>query len=321
MRFSDSSHVLRWGRVGLSRAATLGVTCALVAVIAIIDFKLEDDATSHLYYLPILLAAIRLGRPAGLAVAAVAIVLAHLADPALSRFQYGEADLMELILFVTVALVASKLASDGRDLRRLALTDDLTGLHNLRSFEALAAEMIDRQRSDGGSVSMLSLDVDHLKQLNDTYGHLTGADAVKHVGKVIGATLPANAVGCRYGGDEFAIALPEANSIQIAALAERIEHGVAMSSPTLDGRPFPAKTLSVSIGWATSAVDSVPTSALFERMFRVADEVMYANKRARHATSDALLRQRPAGDACELQTTPETAPIPDARAKPSLEDS
>jgi diguanylate cyclase (GGDEF)-like protein len=283
MRLSDSNHLTSRAPSQLQRSLVLGATLAFVAMVAVADFRLSDfDAISHLYYLPILVAATKLGRRHALAVAALAIVLVHLADAQLSHFHYQEADVMELILFMTVAVVASRLSESARELRRLASTDDLTGLHNLRSFESLSRLLIERQRGRRGSVAMLSLDVDHLKRLNDTYGHLTGADAVKHVGDVIARVLPSDAHACRYGGDEFAIILPEQREADTALLATRIKEAVAASSPMLDDEPFPAGTLSVSIGRSSVVVDAQSAAAaLFTELFRLADAVMYANKRSR----------------------------------------
>jgi len=199
VRLSDSHHLSSLARREFQRPLVISLTLALVAGIACADFLFADvDLISHLYYLPILLAATQLGRPTAIAVAAAAVLLTHLGDPDLARFRYGEADVMELVLFVTVAVVASGWSQTERELRRLASTDDLTGLHNLRSFEAIARDLIERQRRAHGAVAVVCLDADRLKQLNDTYGHLTGADAVRHIGKVIADVLPEGASACRF---------------------------------------------------------------------------------------------------------------------------
>jgi len=271
----------------------IGVTLVLVALTALADFFFEHvDIISHLYYLPILLAATQLGRRYALGVAGLAVVLAHLADPDLSRFHYAEADVMELLLFMTVAIVASRLTQDARELRRLASTDDLTGLHNLRSFEAISRALIERQRLSQGAVAMLALDIDGLKRLNDSYGHLTGSDAVQHVGKVLASVLPPGAQACRYGGDEFAVVMAEESSQQTAELVRQIQDAVAASAPVLDTRPFPPGTLSVSVGCASSSIAlAVATASAFTQLFRQADEAMYAHKRSR--SRHAALRELP----------------------------
>jgi diguanylate cyclase (GGDEF)-like protein len=120
-----------------------------------------------------------------------------------------------------------------------------------------------------------------LKRLNDSYGHLTGADAVKAVGQVIGANLPSGATACRYGGDEFAIVAIGLTAAQTSAFAVRLQAAVSDVAPVLDSRPFPAGTLSVSIGWA-AAERPLEVSAAFTRLFREADAAMYENKRHFH---------------------------------------
>ena len=289
MRLSDSHQLRSLARRELARPLVISLTLALVAGIACADFLFADvDIISHLYYLPILLAATQLGRPAAIAVATAAVVLTHLGDADLARFRYGEADVMELVLFLTVALVASGWSRTERELRRLASTDDLTGLHNLRSFEAIARDLIERERRARGAVAVLCLDADRLKQLNDTYGHLTGADAVRHIGKVIAEVLPEGASACRYGGDEFAIVVGGRLALHAAELAARIESAVAAAAPVLDTRSFPAGTLSVSVGWALADLRADSAApAIFAHSFRQADQAMYANKRRRAPGADA----------------------------------
>src|SRR4051794_9197434 len=133
MRFSDSSQLSPFNRRQPARPRVVCVLLLSMGLIAWTDFVLVPNSSiSHLYYVPILIAAIRLGRTPAIGVAVLAAVFAHVADPERSRFHYDEADVMELVLYVTVALVASRLAYNAAELRRLASTDDLTGLHNLR---------------------------------------------------------------------------------------------------------------------------------------------------------------------------------------------
>jgi len=190
----------------------------------------------------------------------------------------------------------------------IASTDDLTGLHNLRSFEALCRELLDseRQRRTRTSVALLCLDVDRLKPLNDTFGHLTGADAVKWVGRVIRACLPSGAYACRYGGDEFAVVMSALDPSSTALLATCIQNAVANEAPVLDGRAFPPGTLSVSVGSASTSATGArayadDTTALFTLLFREADTAMYENKR---------LRRRVAPRSPALVAAPAPVPLP-----------
>jgi PleD family two-component response regulator len=129
--------------------------------------------------------------------------------PSEQAFRYQESDLVQMALFVAVGVTSAKLANDSRRLHRLALTDDLTGLHNLRSFEARLRMLVRASRQRSAPLALLLLDLDRLKSLNDTHGHLAGAEAVRTVGHLIAIRVPQDAVACRYGGDEFVIALPQ----------------------------------------------------------------------------------------------------------------
>jgi diguanylate cyclase len=208
--------------------------------------------------------------------------LYHLANRALLTFAYRETDLVQIALFIAVGLVTARLTENARRLRVIAMTDDLTGLHNLRSFEQRLLRAIQDARAGGGRLSMLVLDVDRLKSLNDTYGHLTGAEAVRHVGRILATHLPEDAIACRYGGDEFAVALPAADSSKVRAVAEDVCRAVHSSAPALAGRAFPAGTLSISVGvahrtWPAHSVGDTDARD-GEALFHEADAALYVAK-------------------------------------------
>ena len=190
------------------RAWTWAIVLAALALIFMVDRATAVAPVQHLYYIPIILASVRFGFRGSL-VAAAAIVLYHLANPKVITFRYEESDIVQIALFIAVGLTAAKLANDSRRLHKLATTDDLTGLHNLRSFEAHLRMLMRVATRRALPIALLVLDLDRLKSLNDTHGHLAGAEAVRTVGQTIAEHLPAGAVACRYGGDEFVIALPD----------------------------------------------------------------------------------------------------------------
>ena len=209
----------------------------------------------HLYYLPIVFAGIRFGTVGGAGAAAVAIVLYHLANSPAVSLRYDELDILQMAVFLGVGLVAAGLAAHARRLRHLATTDDLTGLHNLRSFEVGLKGMVQAARGEGTPVALLVLDLDRLKSLNDTHGHLAGAEAVRTIGRIIAEYVPADAIACRYGGDEFVIALPRCSASSARYLADGLRRAVLSTAPILDGADFPPETLSISIGIACRAFD------------------------------------------------------------------
>jgi predicted signal transduction protein with EAL and GGDEF domain len=182
------------------------VTATMLAVFAL-DRITGAAPVQHLYYLPVILAGFRFQLRGALVAGLSAIVLYHLANPHLLTVRYGESDLLQIVLFLAVGVISARMSRDASRLRALAATDDLTGLHNLRSFEGHLARMVRAARERRTRLALLVLDVDRLKALNDRYGHMTGAEAVRAVGHLIAERLPPDAVACRYGGDEFVIAV------------------------------------------------------------------------------------------------------------------
>ena len=163
-------------------------------------------------------------------------------------------------------------------MRLLAITDDLTGLHNLRSFETRLKSLVNEARIKDTPLSLLVLDVDRLKSLNDSFGHLAGADAVRIVGHLIASHIPSKAVACRYGGDEFVIAVPECTVGQAVRLGESLRRAVQEVQPTLASHLFPARTLSISVGAATLERESQRPHKEAEELFRAADRALYRAK-------------------------------------------
>ncbi len=158
------------------------------------------------------------------------------------------------------------------ELRELALVDDVTGLHNRRSFILLAEQAVKEATRAVRPVIALFVDVDHLKPINDRYGHAEGDRALRLVAQALRAACRASDIIGRLSGDEFAIVLAEAHDLD--GLEERVRRYVTEAA---DAAPYP---LSVSIG-AARCEPGEPCSVadLFER----ADRAMYAEKAAKRA--------------------------------------
>ena len=281
--------------------AAIVPTVAMTMVLAL-DRLTGVPHVQHLYYFPIITAGVMLGTPGGAVAAASAIVLYHLANPHALSWRYEEADVVQMGVFVAVGLAAARLANDARKLHRLAMTDDLTGLHNLRSFELALQKMVRAARTTRTPLSLMVLDVDRLKSINDQHGHLAGAEAVRTVGHVIAAVIPAAGVACRYGGDEFVVALP-IEEVEARQLADELRGTVLAQAPVLAGVQFPERTLSVSIGLASRPLDDEWTQAHPgtdeneepEALFRAADGALYMAKNGgRNRVHAAVLRSGPA---------------------------
>ena len=259
---------------------TTGVVGGLLLTLAL-DRQTGSAPVQHLYYLPIILASISFGARGGLLSAAAAIVFYHLANPQLQAFAYGHWDFVQMALFVAIGLITAKLVHDARLLRQLAMTDDLTGLHNLRSFEDRLAGMVRASRDRRSRLALLVLDVDQLKSLNDEFGHLVGADAVRTVGHIIAGQVAPDVVACRYGGDEFVLAVPSCPPSRARDVADGIRRAVSATAPVLAGMQFPVGRLSVSIGVACRSFGFDADSSnydLGELLFREADAALYLAK-------------------------------------------
>lgn len=151
---------------------------------------------------------------------------------------------------------------------RAAITEELTGFYNRGYFYQRLEEEINRAERTGRPLSLLVIDFDHLKIINDSYGHLAGDKALKEISKIIRACIRKVDIPARYGGDELVIILPETDNISAFQVAERIRKKVANT-------PFRGDTrLTVSIGIATYPKDATQSQALFER----ADQAMYQAK-------------------------------------------
>jgi diguanylate cyclase (GGDEF)-like protein len=152
-------------------------------------------------------------------------------------------------------------------LRELASTDARTGLMTAPTWQTTVSRML--TRSD---VAILMCDLDHFKVLNDSQGHLAGDEVLARVGEIIRETLRVGDVACRWGGEEFTIALPGMSIGQGAQVAERLRRTVAAS--TLSRGP-----VSMSIG--VSAVSMTPmddSEPALEQAVREADRAMYLAK-------------------------------------------
>jgi diguanylate cyclase (GGDEF)-like protein len=122
---------------------------------------------------------------------------------------------------------SSHLEALSRHLRYLAYRDFLTGLYNHRYFQEQLAHEVERAQRYGHQLSVLMLDVDRFKQVNDTYGHLMGDTLLSYVARLVSAKVRSSDVAARYGGDEFAVILPETDQEKAIAVAEKLRKAVS----------------------------------------------------------------------------------------------
>lgn len=171
--------------------------------------------------------------------------------------------------------MAVRIQSNNEELRALAVTDPLTSVLNRRGFMQRAAVEVARCRRNGRPLSVLALDIDHFKAVNDTYGHDSGDAVLRQVAaRLVGGLRPSDVVG-RLGGEEFAIILPETPADAAVTLAERLRAEIAATPCQGPGSPIP---VTASLGVA--CVDEAPPAGerAFEALLKQADEALYAAK-------------------------------------------
>jgi diguanylate cyclase (GGDEF)-like protein len=155
------------------------------------------------------------------------------------------------------------------------LTDVLTGLPNRRHLERHLAEQVARVQRHGGQFSVLVLDMDGFKRINDEFGHQAGDSALKEVGQVLRGCLRPYDVCARYAGDEFVLVIAECDGTR--AERRRLDLQQAIASLWVEPQPGRIVPLSVSVGAATFPDDADS----IEGAIRVADQRMYQDKAER----------------------------------------
>lgn len=151
------------------------------------------------------------------------------------------------------------------EVRRLSITDDLTGLYNHRHFfKTLESELVRRKRQKT-SLSLIMFDLDNFKRFNDRYGHLAGDRVLKRIGEIVKHSIRSNVdSGYRYGGDEFAALLIGATRNQALHIAERIRS-------TIEEAGFEKITVSIGLAEFKENFD-------LEEFVKSADDAMYIAK-------------------------------------------
>ncbi|GAB4257558.1 MAG: diguanylate cyclase [Deferrisomatales bacterium] len=193
------------------------------------------------------------------------------------RFGTGEAD---DVRFVGRQLeLAYDAATRVQEAHQLAFVDTLTDLYNARYLERALDACIEEADSLGGTFSVLFLDIDYFKRINDAYGHLTGGKVLIEVSRILQANVREGDTVIRYGGDEFTVVLPHTGGEGAREVAERIR--CAVREHAFLGREGRSIRLTASIGVATYPEDASTREELIDQ----ADRAMY---RGKEATRDAV---------------------------------
>jgi diguanylate cyclase (GGDEF)-like protein len=184
-----------------------------------------------------------------------------------------------LALLADFAAIAISNSKHYQYVNQLTIIDDLTGLHNSRHLHHILDEEISRCSAEKKPLTLIFIDIDHLKRINDASGHLAGSEVISEFGKLIKSVLRPGDFGARYGGDEFVVILPEASKIEAMKIANSLRQNINekhfLGSMNLD------RHLTASFGVATFPDDADSKDSII----KIADDMMY---KVKHSTRDAI---------------------------------
>ncbi|MEG0429730.1 MAG: diguanylate cyclase, partial [Hydrogenoanaerobacterium sp.] len=161
------------------------------------------------------------------------------------------------------------------ELKKISITDPLTGLYNHRSFQDNYYEMFRRASTGGLPMGVIMMDLDKFKSFNDKYGHVAGDDCLRRVAAAIAASVPAGVIVCRYGGEEFIALLNEELCYKAADIGEDIRRAVAALKIPHICVSLEAKVVTLSLGaYVGVTVKNEEPMSFVDR----ADKAMYQSK-------------------------------------------
>ncbi|MBB5316748.1 GGDEF domain-containing protein [Tunturibacter empetritectus] len=174
----------------------------------------------------------------------------------------------------TLALHTAKDLSKIADLEHAAIIDPVTELFNRRHIMALLDAQCQHSSQHNSPFSILLIDVDNFKTINDTFGHRTGDTVLKELGRVIAHIIPDSRSIGRYGGEEFLVILPQSASSEAWRIAEELRAAVQSTKIASQRAPINSPTISIGIatayGWKETSED----------LIEIADQALYSAKAA-----------------------------------------
>lgn len=156
----------------------------------------------------------------------------------------------------------------------MAITDQLTGLHNRRYMSRHLATLLDNAKKNGRPLTFVIMDIDFFKRVNDSYGHDIGDEVLKEFAMRISANVRGIDLACRYGGEEFVVAMPDTDINLAYNIAERLRQSIE-KTPVQISRAPGQLNITISIGIATAEGTKDTADALLHR----ADQALYRAKR------------------------------------------
>jgi diguanylate cyclase (GGDEF)-like protein/PAS domain S-box-containing protein len=198
-------------------------------------------------------------------------VLGALVLNASRRAAFTENDLRLLVSFAATTSAAIKNAMLHSEVQHLAITDSLTNLYNRRGFFELGRREIERARRFGHPLSAVMLDIDHFKVVNDSYGHAIGDQVLEELANRLSKNVREFDILGRYGGEEFALLLPETDLFTACSVSDRLRLIVMDTPMHTEIGPIPI-TISLGVVKATSDVPNL------DSLLKRADKALYAAK-------------------------------------------
>lgn len=231
-----------------------------------------------LIYLVLMATALTQGKRVTYFMAALAITsYGFLASEDVRGINYYLTHILELFPFMLIAHLGAMLAGETEaarcEVERLSLTDDVTGINNMRNFFFLADIQEKLARRNGRSYTICMIDADNLKKVNDRHGHFAGTELIRQVASMITSHVRTTDICARYGGDEFVIMLNETGKHEVAVTIERIVAGMANTPYRFQDVEL-ITTLSAGLASYPEDGDDLKT------VMANADEAMYVSKRS-----------------------------------------
>jgi diguanylate cyclase (GGDEF)-like protein len=172
---------------------------------------------------------------------------------------------------------AERLAGDLREansrLKELVFRDGLTGLYNHRYFQEILEKEVFRSQRYHSSLSLVMFDIDFFKKVNDTYGHPVGDLVLINIARTAAGAVRSNDVVSRYGGEEFAVILPETDQSGLRVFAERLRRSIEKMTTEAEGKKI---KVTISVGGVTSVPEM--TDITKKLLVDTADKALYASK-------------------------------------------
>lgn len=223
---------------------------------------------------------------------------------------------------------AEQLRQVNLTLSEQSLTDTLTKIGNRRRFDSVIASAIATadQTSPARPVSVLFVDADRFKSVNDTHGHAVGDAVLVELAKRLTETIRDSGLTCRFGGEEFVVLLPDVNAAEAAAVAERVRDRVAsvpFDTSAAHGPSALPVTISIGVATRTASGEGPLAGVDPERLLKAADEAVYAAKQAgrncvRVTGADRRSGNAPVDTARLVAATASQSPTSAATAKAAL---